>query len=81
MGNGQKMKMWQSQLPVGVVVMSLFLSIEYPSVVCYTNVTSACSTREPAHLQVVEVIPTDSVYKSVDNIQLPITGKKVKRFY
>ena len=29
------------------------------------------NTREPAHLQVMAAIPTDSVYESVDDMQLP----------
>ena len=61
--------MWQSQLPSCVVVMLLLLCIEYPLVTCI-NVTPACSTKEPAHLQVMAVIPTDSVYES-DNTYLP----------
>ena len=69
MGNEQKTKTWQSQLPVGIAVMLLLLCIEYPSVAC-TNATPACSTREPAHLQVMAVISTDSVYES-DDIYLP----------
>ena len=69
MSNEQKMKIWQSQLPECIIVISLLLCIEYPLVVC-TNATLACSIREPANLQVVAVIPTDSVNKSVDDIQL-----------
>ena len=71
MSTEQKMKVWQSQLPwpVSVAVMLLLLCIEYPLVAC-TNATPACSTREPENLQVMAVIPTDSVYES-DDIQMP----------
>ena len=74
------MKMRQILLPACVIVMLLLqdLCIEYPSVAC-TYVTPTCSTREPAHLQVMAVIPIDSVYKSED-IQLP-DWQKVKKFF
>ena len=55
----EKTKMWQSQLPACIIVTLLLL--------CIANVTPTCSTKERAHLQVMVVIPTESVY----NIQLP----------
>ena len=59
MSTEEKTKMWQSQLPACIIVTLLLL--------CIANVTPTCSTTERAHLQVIVVIPTESVY----NIQLP----------
>ena len=60
------MKMWQPQLQVGVIVMTMLLHIEY-SLVMRTTMTRTYDTRGAAHLQIMAVILTNSVYK-LDNL-------------